>query len=365
MKITFVIPFASLAGGIRVVATYARLLQARGHVVTVVSQPPTPPNRRRDRWARKLGLFRWTPPPITPLLHALGDRHRITDRPRPITADDLPDADVIIATWWETAEWVAQLPPAKGRQFYLLQGYEARSSQPPERIAATYDLGLGMIAVSGYIARMLRQNHGREVLAVCANGVDGDQFAAPPRDKGDPVRIGFLYSKDSYKGTPLAIAALERARAANPALRVVAFGKDDPRRHYPLPDWIDYQRTPDQAQIPRIYASCDAWLFPSEHEGFGLPILEAMGCRTPVLATDAGAAADLITDGVNGRILSADPDAFAAAIADIAAMSATEWRAMSDAALATADRHGWDDATDRLLAVLDGAALQSRAGGSR
>ncbi|HEY9598179.1 MAG TPA: glycosyltransferase family 1 protein, partial [Cyanophyceae cyanobacterium] len=39
MKITFVLPFAGLSGGIRVVAIYAERLRKRGHDVLVVSLP--------------------------------------------------------------------------------------------------------------------------------------------------------------------------------------------------------------------------------------------------------------------------------------------------------------------------------------
>src|SRR4029453_2216609 len=42
MRITFVLPDASLAGGIRVVAIYAAKLHARGHKVTVISTPRPP-----------------------------------------------------------------------------------------------------------------------------------------------------------------------------------------------------------------------------------------------------------------------------------------------------------------------------------
>src|SRR6187402_2822030 len=39
MRITFVLPYAGLQGGIRVVAIYAERLVRRGHTVTVISDP--------------------------------------------------------------------------------------------------------------------------------------------------------------------------------------------------------------------------------------------------------------------------------------------------------------------------------------
>ncbi|MFZ3585099.1 hypothetical protein ACOI1H_23630, partial [Loktanella sp. DJP18] len=61
------------------------------------------------------------PPKQAPFFDFLGSRHIVLKIPGQPHPDDLPDSDVIIATWWETAEWVAALPSIKGRKFYLLQ----------------------------------------------------------------------------------------------------------------------------------------------------------------------------------------------------------------------------------------------------
>ena len=65
----------------------------------------------------------------------------------------------------------------------------------------------------------------------------------------------------------------------------------------PLPRDTEFHLRPPQDRIRDIYSKCDAWLFGSRSEGFGLPILEAMACRTPVIGTPAGAAPELLGDG--------------------------------------------------------------------
>lgn len=350
MKITFVLPFADLSGGVRVVATYARILQARGHVVTVVSQPPPPPKSRRAYLKRLVGLSQR--PRATPLLGSLGERHRVLERPRPVEARDLPDADVIVATWWETAEWIAPLPLSKGHKVYFLQDYEAFPNQPQNRVGATYRLNMQKIAVSDYIRDIIHTNHGISDIEVVHNAVDLEQFTAPPRSRNAALTVGFLYTVTPRKNTGQAIESLERARDLLPDLRALAFGSRIPTNQMPLPDWIAYEKAPPQARIPGIYAACDLWLFTSDHEGFGLPILEAMACRTPVLATRAGAAPQLV-DGTNGTLLPGDAQAFAEEIARFAAMPDAEWQRYSAAAHETARAHTWEDATDRLLAYLD------------
>ena len=83
-----------------------------------------------------------------------GVSHRILERPRAICADDLPDADFVIATWWETAVWAHQLPPAKGRPVHLIQGYEVwTGGQVRERVHAALRLPGRKIAISQALAR--------------------------------------------------------------------------------------------------------------------------------------------------------------------------------------------------------------------
>jgi glycosyltransferase involved in cell wall biosynthesis len=43
------------------------------------------------------------------------------------------------------------------------------------------------------------------------------------------------------------------------------------------------------ADLPAVYSLADMFLFPSLDEGFGIPVLEAMACGTPVVCSDRGA----------------------------------------------------------------------------
>ncbi|HWB19714.1 MAG TPA: hypothetical protein VG711_05385, partial [Phycisphaerales bacterium] len=68
MRITFILPHAGLAGGIRIVAIYADRLARRGHDVTVISTPWVPPGRKGKAWAAvRRWLHRFNPRKTGPL----------------------------------------------------------------------------------------------------------------------------------------------------------------------------------------------------------------------------------------------------------------------------------------------------------
>ncbi|HKI68563.1 MAG TPA: glycosyltransferase family 4 protein [Verrucomicrobiae bacterium] len=344
MRIVFVLPFAGLSGGIKVVAIYADRLQKRGHEVHVVSVP-----RRRMPLIKKAKSFLkgqgW---PKVQKDQSFFDNPdvdcRVLDVARAVVDSDVPDADVVVATWWKTAEWVAALSAKKGRKFYLVQDHETFPYMPVERVRATYRMQLRKIVVSNWLAEIMGQDYMCTDLSVVPNAVDGAQFDAPPRVKNEDPTVGFLFSGSPRKRSEIAVEALEQARRVLPNLKAIAFGATQPADGQTLPDWVGFHLQPSQSLIPEIYARCDAWLFTSSSEGFGLPILEAMACRTPVIATRAGAAPDLIDDQ-NGFLVDGTGEAFAEKIVEIAHMSNSKWRAMSDAALASAGGYDWDDAT--------------------
>ncbi len=52
----------------------------------------------------------------------------------------------------------------------------------------------------------------------------------------------------------------------------------------------------DEADLPALYSAAACFAFPSLYEGFGLPILEAMGCGTPVVTSDKSSLPEVAGD---------------------------------------------------------------------
>lgn len=61
----------------------------------------------------------------------------------------------------------------------------------------------------------------------------------------------------------------------------------------------------------------DTLVMPSELEGYGLVAMEAMMCGVPLIATPFGMVADLVTDGVDGLVVSLAVDSIVDAIAKL------------------------------------------------
>ena len=331
MRITFVLAAADLSGGNRVISIYAQRLASRGHQVTVVSRP-----RRTVTLKDKFQAW-WR-----------GQSVPENRRDWPSHFDGLAGA--------EHRQIRAALPPNKGRKAYFIQHYEAHPGQDSSRVDATWRLPMHKIIIAQWLVATAKNRFGDGDVSFVPNAVDLQQFNAPPRGKQAIPTVGVMYSIVPFKGCDISLKAFEIAKKNVPDLKLVAFGNRSVTTELPLPPGSDFTRQPAQDQIRNIYARCDAWLVGSRSEGFGLPILEAMACRTPVIATPTGAAPELTAPGGGMLVGMEDPQSMAQAIERIVGQSDDQWQAMSDIAHATATRYTWDDA----MSLFEAALARSR-----
>ncbi len=274
--------------------------------------------------------------------------HRVIESYRPITDRDLPDADVVVASWWETAEWVAKLSSRKGAKAYLIQQMESNfPGQPGDRIEATWRLPMQKIVVSQWLTEVARDRFGDSTSIIVPNGIDLDLFHAPHRGKQPRPTVGFLYAPyNPHKGTATALSAIDAASRHIPGLRVRAFGFDDLARSAPLPPGSEYYRKPPQHTLRDIYAGCDVWLCTSTSEGYHLPPHEAMACRCPVVSTRVGGPVDLIEDGVTGYLVDVNnTNGLTNGLIEILGLPEPAWQRMSEAAYERVKNFTWEKAT--------------------
>lgn len=104
---------------------------------------------------------------------------------------------------------------------------------------------------------------------------------------------------------------------------------------------------PDEA-LPALYGGSRAFLFPTYYEGFGIPILEAMACRTPVLIGNWGSAPEV----ANGHATTVDPfevDSIAKGITQLLAQTSP---ALEEAAEHAA-RYTWSTCAQRTVELYE------------
>lgn len=119
------------------------------------------------------------------------------------------------------------------------------------------------------------------------------------------VRLVEAWGMLQPQSLPLVIAGAWDPRYPAPRQRAEALG---------LGNSILWLGPVAEADLPAIYSNALLFTFPSLYEGFGLPVLEAMACGTPVVCSNASSLPEVVGDAA----LLADPldtDALAAAIA--------------------------------------------------
>lgn len=348
MKITFVVPTFDVSGGARVIETYARLLQARGHTVEIVG-PELDYLSWRDRLRYWLGRRSGPVKPISPSHYDNSPVKISVARGKTVVgADDVPDADVVIATWWETAQWMDTYPSSKGRKFHFIQHYETFAASDPRDVDAVWNLPIRKIVISDWLERLARERFGISDSIKIYNSVDTQQFFAPPRDLQPVPTVGMLYHSARWKGTQEGIAAIRKLRETIPTARLLTFAFHEAGSDLAELGGAEHIVLPPQDEIRNIYSRCDVWLCSSFGEGFHLPPLEAMACRCPVVSTRVGGPEDIVVDGVNGYLVDVgDVAGLSAGLVNVLSGGRERWQSMSQAALDVALGYTWDDATDR------------------
>lgn len=345
------------------VGIYAKWLAEKGHEVVLISPPlPDVPIRRKIKsFITGHGWPRYRKPDSH--LDGLELDHRILDRSRPIADKDVPDADIVIATWWETAEWVNALSDNKGKKVYFIQHHEVHEHLDTVRSSATYRLPLHKIVIAKWLQNVMRDEYGDEQVDLVPNSVDHNQFFSDVRGKQALPTVGFLFSTSKFKGVDVTMKAINQLRVTFPNLRAIAFGSIKPNEDTDLGSKIEFYYSPEQNKIRDLYAQCDVWLTASRTEGFNLPAMEAMACRIPVVSTKAGWPEEAVVTGKNGVLVEVDDvEAITQGAALILSLSDDSWREMSTNAYDTVSSSSWQESASRFENVLESFTNKAKAG---
>ena len=354
LRITFVLPSLSPTGGAMVVWRHAGALRARGHAVTVLGvKPPLawPWQPRAGLLARRWFYQRFVLDPRRGL-----ERHGLADVTREVARIDarhVPEGDVIVASSWETAEWVAGLDARHGRPAYFLQDYEAWEPRLEPRVDATWRLPYTRIAVSQWLMKLGRTRFGLECRGPIGNGVEWERFAGPSRrDPARPV-VGAVYHPSLGKGFDVLREALFTIAREHPDARFLVFGRTRP--HDAFPAGTEYVWTPEWDEVPMLYRRMDVFLHASRREGWGLPPMEAMAAGCALVTTPTGGVPEF-ADATSAVFVPIGDAAALAAAAGELLRDPVRRAALGEAAATRMRGYGWGPVHDRLEAELRAVA---------
>ena len=178
------------------------------------------------------------------------------------------------------------------------------------------DRRVRLAAVSKLVSAQLEKHFGRTDSVVIPNAVETTIFNPEARlarrsvsrqslELHDSEFVVLLIGNDwKNKGLDQLLRALAIVEIS---IQLLVVGKDDPGLYRPalrelrLDDRVRFLAP--AADVLSFYAAADAYVAPSLEDAFGLPILEAMACGLPVIASVQAGASENVVDGTTGYIL--------------------------------------------------------------
>jgi phosphatidylinositol alpha-mannosyltransferase len=201
--------------------------------------------------------------------------------------------------------------------------------------------------------------HGRYFTAdwrIIPNGVDVEQFhPGAAHRNGDGPRLLFLGRLDPRNGLDTLLRAMPGIVEAAPGARLIVAGDGPLRNVYermarPVEDHVEFIGYVN-GDRPARYAAADLYLCPTTKASFGITLLEAMACGTPMLVSDITGFRELVSGGAEAVMVpKADAAAWTRATVDL--LPDRERRqAMGEAGRTKALRFAWPVVAQQVLDV--------------
>ncbi len=165
--------------------------------------------------------------------------------------------------------------------------------------------------------------------------------------------LGTLEPRKNFTGL---IAAFSQSPLPETHHLVIAGGKgwlyDDifaAAQNSPVTDRIHLIGFVADTDLPALYSLADIFAYPSHYEGFGIPVIEAMACGTPVVCANNSSLPEVAGTAAI-QIPAADTLALAGALHRLAVDETLRQQAVAEG-FAQARRFNWPAAAERLLSV--------------
>ncbi|MBI4569052.1 MAG: glycosyltransferase family 4 protein [Planctomycetes bacterium] len=296
--------------------------------------------------ADRLDLF-WAPLQVAPLKQA-------GVMPLVVTAHDL-----VFKYFPETMSWRnrAVLARYAGRSFRAADAIMADSRATADAVIREFGVDPAKVRV----VHLAAGNEFRPMDPAAARRVARDRFAV---DRDYLLFVGTLEPRKNLAGLLRALAILERERSFSRDAMVVITGargwKTAPIasliQGHPMARSLLFTGYVAAEDLPALYAGARLFVMPSTYEGFGLPVLEAMRCGTPVVSTDAPPLPEV--SGGAARLVPVGDDRALAEALHLMWRDDALRRAAREAGLARAARFSWEITARAVLDTLEKAIVK-------
>ncbi|WP_286034272.1 glycosyltransferase family 4 protein [Fusobacterium necrogenes] len=194
----------------------------------------------------------------------------------------IPKSDYIVATAWQTSEYLGNYIKKYKKKIYLIQHYELWGCTE-ERLLNTWKLPLEKIVIAKWLKNI--SDRLGEKSKLIHNGLDFKKFYIEKNiEKRDKKTIICLYHENDWKGFKYGLETFKILKERYSEIRIICFGAyKNPKN---LPNWIEYYYSPEQNKLRKLYNEASIFLGTSLGEGWGLTVSEAMQCGCAVVCTD-------------------------------------------------------------------------------
>jgi glycosyltransferase involved in cell wall biosynthesis len=188
-----------------------------------------------------------------------------------------------VATWWETASPVWESSIVKGIPAFIIHEIESAfyPDNPTAQVAvvSSYRKEFNNIISCGYTLDGIRSLGLSGELIPC--GYDNTNYRKIPIEKKNDqlLAIGRSFFQKNLKQT------LSAWKLSSKSPKLVLFGSEP--QVVQGNNNIDYHVRPTDQEVNKLYNESAVFVQTSYHEGFCLPVLEAMAVGCPVVCTDA------------------------------------------------------------------------------
>jgi glycosyltransferase involved in cell wall biosynthesis len=197
-----------------------------------------------------------------------------------------------------------------------------------QRLAAAGDRLIHIITVSAWAGQEIARQFDLDPAWITPihHGIDHRLFYPKPTDEAATEKIPYILhvgpcSPRKNVATLVDAVALLRHRYKQPH-RLILVGRDDGDRRAMLArcaklwiaDAVQAIGVVDDARLADLYRGAACFVFPSLYEGFGLPVIEAMACGTPVITAAVTALPEVAGDAAHLLHNPQDADALATAL---------------------------------------------------